>query len=56
MVRDELLKHTGVPTVTLNVDVLDHTFTSRAEIEAQLDGFFEMIETSKAYKERRNVK
>ena len=35
LVRDELLKHTGVPTVTLNVDVLDHTFTSRAEIESQ---------------------
>ena len=56
MVRDELLRHTGVPTVTLNVDVLDHTFTSRAEIEAQLDSFFEMIETSKAYKDRRNLK
>ena len=48
--------HAACRRVTLNVDVLDHTFTSRAEIEAQLDSFFEMIETSKAYKERRNVK
>jgi benzoyl-CoA reductase/2-hydroxyglutaryl-CoA dehydratase subunit BcrC/BadD/HgdB len=56
LVRDELLKHNGVPTVTLNVDVLDATFTSRPEVEAQLDSFFEMIETSKAYKDRRNLK
>jgi hypothetical protein len=38
------------------VDVIDATFVSRAEIEAQLDSFFEMIETSKAYQERRNGK
>ncbi len=55
MVRDELMRHCNVPTVTLNVDVLDHTFTSRSEIEGQLDSFFEMIESSKAYQERRAV-
>jgi len=53
---DELMRHCGVPSITLNVDVIDATFVSRAEIEAQLDSFFEMIETSKAYKERRNGK
>ena len=56
MVRDELLRQCNVPTLTLNVDVIDATFTSRPEIEAQMDSFFEMIETSKAYKDRRNLK
>jgi hypothetical protein len=42
-----------VPSVTLNVDVIDSTFVSRAEIEGQLDSFFETIEASKAYQERR---
>jgi benzoyl-CoA reductase/2-hydroxyglutaryl-CoA dehydratase subunit BcrC/BadD/HgdB len=53
IVRDELLRHCGVPTVVLNVDVIDSTFTTRAEVESQLDSFFEMIEQSKAYQERR---
>jgi benzoyl-CoA reductase/2-hydroxyglutaryl-CoA dehydratase subunit BcrC/BadD/HgdB len=56
IVRDELMRHCNVPTVTLDVDVIDATFTTRAEVEAQLDGFFEMVETSKAYKDRRNSK
>jgi benzoyl-CoA reductase/2-hydroxyglutaryl-CoA dehydratase subunit BcrC/BadD/HgdB len=56
IVRDELMRHCKVPSLTLNCDVIDNTFTSRAEVEAQLDSFFEMIETSKAYKERRNLK
>jgi len=53
IVRDELLRHCGVPTLTIACDVIDNTFTSRADIEAQLDGFFEMLEGSKAYQERR---
>ena len=53
IVRDELLRQCGVPTLTLACDVIDATFTSRAEIESQLDSFFEMIEGSKAYQERR---
>jgi benzoyl-CoA reductase/2-hydroxyglutaryl-CoA dehydratase subunit BcrC/BadD/HgdB len=53
IVRDELLRHCGVPTVTIAVDVIDATFTNRAEVESQLDSFFEMIEGSKAYRERR---
>ena len=55
IVRDELLRNCNVPSVTLNVDVIDSTFVTRAEIESQLDSFFEMIENSKAYKERRNL-
>jgi benzoyl-CoA reductase/2-hydroxyglutaryl-CoA dehydratase subunit BcrC/BadD/HgdB len=54
--KDELLRQVGVPTLTLNCDVIDNTFISRSEIESQMDSFFEMIETSKAYKERRNLK
>ena len=37
----------------IHCDVIDSTFISRAEIESQMDSFFEMIEGSKAYKERR---
>ena len=44
--KDELLRHCGVPSLTLHCDVLDHTFISRADIESQLDSFFEMIEAS----------
>jgi hypothetical protein len=35
--------------------VVDHTFISRAEVESQMDSFFEMVEASKAYQERREV-
>jgi len=56
IVKDELMRHCGVPSLSIDCDVIDATFTSRAEVEAQLDGFFEMIEASKAYKERRNLK
>ncbi len=53
IVRDELLSQCGVPSLTIDCDVIDSTFTSRAEVESQLDGFFEMIEGSKAYQSRR---
>jgi hypothetical protein len=33
--------------------VVDHTFISRADVKSQMDSFFEMIEGSKAYQERR---
>jgi benzoyl-CoA reductase/2-hydroxyglutaryl-CoA dehydratase subunit BcrC/BadD/HgdB len=56
IVRDELMRELKVPSVTLNCDVIDHTFVTRAEVESQLDSFFEMIENSTAYKERRNGK
>jgi hypothetical protein len=50
------MRQVQVPTLTLNCDVIDHTFISRAEVESQMDSFFEMVETSKAYKARRNLK
>src|SRR6185369_12777507 len=56
VVRDELIRHCNVPSVTLNVDVIDSTFVTRSEIESQLDSFFEMIEGSTAYQDRRNGK
>jgi len=56
MVRDELIRVCNVPSVTLNCDVIDNTFVTRSEIESQLDSFFEMIEGSTAYQDRRNGK
>jgi benzoyl-CoA reductase/2-hydroxyglutaryl-CoA dehydratase subunit BcrC/BadD/HgdB len=55
IIKDELMRQVKVPTLTLHCDVLDHTFISRAEIESQMDSFFEMIEGSKPYQERRTV-
>jgi benzoyl-CoA reductase/2-hydroxyglutaryl-CoA dehydratase subunit BcrC/BadD/HgdB len=55
VIKDELMRIVKVPTLTLDCDVLDHTFISRAEIESQMDSFFEMLETSKAYQERRAI-
>jgi benzoyl-CoA reductase/2-hydroxyglutaryl-CoA dehydratase subunit BcrC/BadD/HgdB len=52
LVGDELMRQCKVPSVTLNVDVIDATFVTRAEIESQLDSFFETIEGSRAYQER----
>jgi hypothetical protein len=53
IIKDELMRQVKVPTLTLHSDILDHTFISRAEIESQMDSFFEMVEASKAYQERR---
>ena len=53
VVKDELLRLSNVPSLIIHCDVLDHTFISRSEIESQLDSFFEMVEASKAYQERR---
>jgi hypothetical protein len=49
------MRQVKVPTLTLHCDVLDHTFISRADVESQMDSFFEMVESSKAYQERRAV-
>jgi benzoyl-CoA reductase/2-hydroxyglutaryl-CoA dehydratase subunit BcrC/BadD/HgdB len=53
IIKDELMRQVKVPTLTLDCDVLDHTFISRADIESQMDSFFEMVEGSRAYQERR---
>jgi len=56
VVKDELMRLVNVPSLIIDCDVLDHTFISRADIENQMDSFFEMVESSKAYKDRRNLK
>jgi benzoyl-CoA reductase/2-hydroxyglutaryl-CoA dehydratase subunit BcrC/BadD/HgdB len=53
IIKDELMREVGVPTLTLHCDVIDATFISRADVESQMDSFFEMLEASKAYQERR---
>jgi benzoyl-CoA reductase/2-hydroxyglutaryl-CoA dehydratase subunit BcrC/BadD/HgdB len=53
VVKDELMRLVNVPSLILHCDVLDHTFISRAEIEGLMDSFFEMVEVSKTYQERR---
>jgi benzoyl-CoA reductase/2-hydroxyglutaryl-CoA dehydratase subunit BcrC/BadD/HgdB len=55
LLKDELMRQVNVPSLIIHCDVLDHTFISRAEIESQMDSFFEMLETSKAYRERRAI-
>jgi hypothetical protein len=55
IIKDELMRQVNVPTLTLDCDVIDHTFISRAEVDSQMGSFFEMVENSKAYKERRAV-
>jgi benzoyl-CoA reductase subunit B len=55
IIKDELMRQVKVPTLTLDCDVLDHTFVSKAEVESQMDSFFEMLETSKAYQDRRAI-
>lgn len=56
IIKDELVRQVQVPTLTLDCDVIDHTFISKAEVESQMDSFFEMVAASKAYKARRNLK
>jgi benzoyl-CoA reductase/2-hydroxyglutaryl-CoA dehydratase subunit BcrC/BadD/HgdB len=53
IVNRELLREAQVPSLVIHCDVLDHTFITRADIESQMDSFFEMVEASDVYKERR---
>jgi benzoyl-CoA reductase/2-hydroxyglutaryl-CoA dehydratase subunit BcrC/BadD/HgdB len=53
---NSLQKELGIPSVVIDCDILDKSFTPREGIEEQLGRFFEMIEDSKSYKERRNLK
>ena len=46
------MRHSACRPLTIHCDVIDATFISRAEIESQLDSFFEMIEASERYQER----
>jgi hypothetical protein len=51
----ENLDKVGVPSLTIDCDILDPTYTPRPVIEEQMDRFFEMVENSPAYKQRRQL-
>jgi benzoyl-CoA reductase/2-hydroxyglutaryl-CoA dehydratase subunit BcrC/BadD/HgdB len=51
----ESLERVGVPSLTIDCDILDPAYTPRKVVEEQMDQFFEMVENSKAYKARRNL-
>jgi benzoyl-CoA reductase/2-hydroxyglutaryl-CoA dehydratase subunit BcrC/BadD/HgdB len=53
IIKDELMRAVQVPTLTLHCDVVDHSFITRADVESQMDSFFEMVAASDAYRERR---
>jgi benzoyl-CoA reductase/2-hydroxyglutaryl-CoA dehydratase subunit BcrC/BadD/HgdB len=56
ILKENLEKKLGVPSLTIDCDILDPTYTPRKVIEEQMDGFFEMVENSKSYKARRYLK
>ena len=45
--KDILKKKAGIPTLTIDVDILDPTFTSEEEVKSKLEGFFELLEDRK---------
>jgi benzoyl-CoA reductase/2-hydroxyglutaryl-CoA dehydratase subunit BcrC/BadD/HgdB len=51
----ENLDKVGVPSLTIDCDILDPTYAPRPVIEEQMDRFFEMVENSPAYKQRRHL-
>jgi len=50
--KDMIEREFGIPWTTVDVDVLDKTFTTKEKIADELEGFFETVEDSKPYKER----
>jgi benzoyl-CoA reductase subunit B len=53
--KDMVKREFGIPWTTVDVDVLDKTFTTKEKIADQLEGFFETVENSKPYRERRKA-
>jgi len=53
ILEDSLQKGLGIPTASIDCDILDKEFTPREQIEEQLTRFFEMVENGAAYKQRR---
>jgi benzoyl-CoA reductase/2-hydroxyglutaryl-CoA dehydratase subunit BcrC/BadD/HgdB len=47
MVKDALMAKAGIPTLVLDNDALDPTFTTEDELKDKLEGFFEMLEDRK---------
>jgi benzoyl-CoA reductase/2-hydroxyglutaryl-CoA dehydratase subunit BcrC/BadD/HgdB len=52
---NSLQKELGIPSVVVDCDILDRSFTPREQIEEQLERFFEMVENGAAYKQRRTL-
>jgi hypothetical protein len=42
-VKDALLDRAGIPTVIVDVDTLDPSFTSEDDIKDKLESFFEVL-------------
>jgi benzoyl-CoA reductase/2-hydroxyglutaryl-CoA dehydratase subunit BcrC/BadD/HgdB len=54
--KDLVEREFGISWANVDVDVIDKTFTTKEKIAEQLEGFFEAIEDSKPYRERRKAK
>lgn len=55
IVKDKIERELGIPWATIDCDMLDKSFTTNAKVSEQLDAFFERVEDSKHYKERRKT-
>jgi benzoyl-CoA reductase/2-hydroxyglutaryl-CoA dehydratase subunit BcrC/BadD/HgdB len=53
--QDMVEREFGIPWITIDVDVLDKTFITKEKIADRLEGFFETVENSKPYRERRKA-
>jgi len=53
--KDMVEREFGIPWITIDVDVLDKRFITKEKIADKLEGFFETVENSKPYKERRKA-
>lgn len=53
ILKEALQNRLGIPSLVVDCDILDKTYTPRPVIEEQMDAFFEMVENSPAYKARR---
>jgi benzoyl-CoA reductase/2-hydroxyglutaryl-CoA dehydratase subunit BcrC/BadD/HgdB len=55
ILKDNLERKLGIPSLVVDCDILDPTYTPRPVIEEQMDAFFEMVGDSPAYKQRRQL-
>ena len=53
--KEALQNKLGIPSLVVDCDILDPSYTPRPVIEEQMDAFFEMVENSPAYKARRTL-
>jgi benzoyl-CoA reductase/2-hydroxyglutaryl-CoA dehydratase subunit BcrC/BadD/HgdB len=55
ILKESLEKKLGIPSLTIDCDILDPTYAPTKVVEEQMDRFFEMVENSKSYKARRGL-